>query len=101
MSSPRLSRSISVHTRLIAAYICCALLLGMFVVVEPAKAITIPNNIEPQLYYQTSGRERGPTVGDWYTTKTSASTDRKHRISIIVPSTINPSTTLTVTINDA
>lgn len=40
----------------------------------------------PTLDLQTSGRERPPENGDWYTTLTSASTDRVHRFFINIAS---------------
>ncbi|MEX0271754.1 hypothetical protein AB3R30_21765 [Leptolyngbyaceae cyanobacterium UHCC 1019] len=49
-----------------------------------AQVTTLPSNLNPSLTFQTSGRERPPEVGDWYTTRTSASTDRIHRFFISV-----------------
>lgn len=42
--------------------------------------VIFPTN--PEVLFQTSGPARGPGVGDWYTTATSASTDRLHRFFI-------------------
>ncbi|NJP09950.1 MAG: DUF11 domain-containing protein [Leptolyngbyaceae cyanobacterium RU_5_1] len=36
----------------------------------------------PQLNFQTSGPARGPGIGDWYTTATSASTVRRHEFFV-------------------
>ncbi len=47
-----------------------------------AGANTLPS--QAGLSFQTSSRERLPTIGDWYTTRTSASTDRVHRILVEV-----------------
>jgi len=49
-----------------------------------AQVTTLPSPLNPALTFQTTGRERGPNVGDWYTTRTSASTDRIHRFFISV-----------------
>jgi len=45
-----------------------------------AQTTTIPN--VPDLDFQTSGPARDANIGDWYTTRTSASTDRVHRFFI-------------------
>jgi len=51
---------------------------------QPAVAqlvnIVFPTN--PEVLFQTSGPSRGAGVGDWYTTQSSASTDRLHRFFI-------------------
>ncbi|RYG70520.1 DUF11 domain-containing protein [bacterium] len=47
-----------------------------------ARASTLPS--QANLQFQTSSRERDPGIGDWYTTRTSASTDRVHRILVEV-----------------
>ena len=54
------------------------------------------------LFFQTSGRERPPTIGDWYTTATSASADRVHRISIEITAAQLAAAggSVTVTVND-
>ncbi|PZV17224.1 MAG: hypothetical protein DCF22_03975 [Leptolyngbya sp.] len=49
-----------------------------------AQVTTLPSALNPALNFQTSGRERLPIIGDWYTTRTSASTDRIHRFFISV-----------------
>ena len=63
-------------------------------------AYTFPSS--DTLFFQTSGRERGATIGDWYTTKTSASTDRVHRISIEITAAQLAASggSVTVTVND-
>ncbi|MBW4647660.1 MAG: carboxypeptidase regulatory-like domain-containing protein [Kastovskya adunca ATA6-11-RM4] len=55
------------------------------------------------LNFQTSGPSRAPTVGDWYTTATSASTDRIHRISVsITPAMLAAGGgSVTITVQDA
>ncbi|HEX8464986.1 MAG TPA: hypothetical protein VF627_10260, partial [Abditibacterium sp.] len=50
--------------------------------IPSARASDIPS--QPFAELQTSGRSRGPGIGDWYTTATSASTDRVHRILVEV-----------------
>jgi uncharacterized repeat protein (TIGR01451 family) len=60
-------------------YLATALLLGGQGI---AHANTLPSN--PNLQFQTSSRNRDPGIGDWYTTQTSASTDRVHRILVEV-----------------
>lgn len=69
--------------------------LATVFVVNPQSALaqvtTLPSldNIGPTraLTFQTSGRDRAPGVGDWYTTSASASTDRVHRFLISVTPT--------------
>ncbi|MDX2243777.1 MAG: hypothetical protein NW224_24130 [Leptolyngbyaceae cyanobacterium bins.302] len=64
---------------------------------------TLPNQtLNPFVTFQTSGRERLPSVGDWYTTANSASTDRVHRFLIsITPSDLAAAGgSITVTILD-
>ena len=53
------------------------------------------------LSFQTSGPSRAATVGDWYTTSGSNSTDRRHRFVINVPSSALTNGSVTITINDA
>lgn len=36
------------------------------------------------VHFQTSGRERAATIGDWYTTASSSSTSRFHRFDIVI-----------------
>ncbi|EYB66988.1 hypothetical protein DEIPH_ctg055orf0018 [Deinococcus phoenicis] len=59
-----------------------AALLGL--ALPLAEAATIPTNTS--VYFQTSGRERAPTIGDWYTSKTSGNSDtnRFHRFDITI-----------------
>jgi fimbrial isopeptide formation D2 family protein/uncharacterized repeat protein (TIGR01451 family) len=59
---------------LVAALVCCP---------PSAQAqTTLPST--PGLNFQTSGPSRPPGIGDWYTTATSASTDRVHRFFISI-----------------
>ncbi|MBD2084380.1 isopeptide-forming domain-containing fimbrial protein [Trichocoleus sp. ST-U3] len=59
---------------LVAALVCCS---------PSAQAqTTLPST--PGLNFQTSGPSRPPGIGDWYTTATSASTDRVHRFFISI-----------------
>jgi hypothetical protein len=61
----------------------CSVALALTQIVPlGAQAATLPS--QPGLQFQTSGRERAPGIGDWYTTTTSASTDRIHRYVIDV-----------------
>ena len=62
-----------------------AVLTGLVVALclnTSSHAQTVPST--PNLVFQTSGRERGADIGDWYTTKSSASADRVHRFTIEV-----------------
>ena len=74
------------------------LVLGLMLV-RPALAQEFPKY--PNLYFQTSGRERVPGIGDWYTTKTSASTDRVHRVSISITEDMLAAGNVTILIKDA
>ncbi len=60
-----------------------ALLLGTASIAS-AQTTTFPS--ANTLNFQTSGRERTPSVGDWYTSLTTASTQRFHRYVISVTS---------------
>jgi protocatechuate 3,4-dioxygenase beta subunit len=53
---------------------------------SPAAAQTVLPSF-PGLNFQTSGPQRGPGIGDWYTTATSASPDRVHRFFISITPT--------------
>jgi len=79
--------------------ITCSVLAGL--VARPAGAVVFPS--VAGVDYQTSGRERPPTIGDWYTTRTSASTDRMHRILVeITPEQLAAAGgTVVVTVLDA
>lgn len=57
----------------------------------------------PGLNFQTSGRSRAATIGDWYTTSTSAATDRMHRFPINITQQMITAAggSVTVTVNDA
>ena len=62
-----------------------ALLAGL--AFSMAGAATIPSN--PSVYFQTSGRERPATIGDWYTTNptggtASSNTTRFHRFDLTI-----------------
>ncbi|MBM0741673.1 DUF11 domain-containing protein [Phormidium sp. CLA17] len=63
-------------------------ILAAALAINPQSAIaqvtTLPSPLNPALTFQTTGRERPPEVGDWYTTLNSASTDRIHRFFISV-----------------
>ena len=63
-------------------------------------AQTVPST--PNLFFQTSGRERPATIGDWYTTKESNSTDRVHRFTIEVTQEqlTDAGGAVTLTVND-
>lgn len=53
--------------------------------------------------FQTSGRSRAATIGDWYTTETSSSTDRIHRFAVDVTQQMITASggSVRITINDA
>ena len=70
------------------AILCC---LGM-----PARAATFPSVADVDL--QTSGCQRAPTIGDWYTTAPSASTARYNEFFVFITPAMAPAT---VTILDA
>ncbi len=59
-----------------------SLFTGLLFTGVSARAGILPS--QPTAELQTSGRSRPPGVGDWYTTATSASTDRVHRILVEV-----------------
>ena len=65
-----------------------------------AHAQTVPST--PNLYFQTSGRERPATIGDWYTSKESSSADRIHRffIEVTQEQLTDAGGSVTLTVND-
>ena len=69
-------------------------------VTATAHAQTVPST--PNLYFQTSGRERPASIGDWYTTKDSSSTDRIHRffIEVTQEQLTDAGGSVTLTVND-
>jgi hypothetical protein len=76
------------------------------VVTEPLEprrlfAVTFPSTAG--LEFQTNGPQRPPTIGDWYTTATSASTDRAHYALIeVTPEMLAAGGgTVGITVNDA
>lgn len=75
-----------------------ALGLILFLAV-PALAETFPT--QAHLRFQTSGPSRAATIGDWYTTSTSGSTDRRHRFAVNVTAEMLAAGNVTVTVNDA
>jgi uncharacterized repeat protein (TIGR01451 family) len=81
-----------------------AMLAAMLLNPDLAYAQTrLPSANNPSLTFQTSGRERGPNVGDWYTTQSSASSDRVHRffINITAADLAAAGGSITVFIDDA
>ena len=73
--------------RITSGLISLAAALAIHPQAAVAQVTTLPSALNPALTFQTTGRERPPIVGDWYTTLTSASTDRIHRFFIsITPS---------------
>jgi len=66
-----------------------------------ALAVVYPTN--PGMYYQTNGRNDPPSIGDWYTTTASGSTDPLHRIvvEITAPQLAACGGICTITIQDA
>lgn len=53
--------------------------------------------------FQTSGRSRPATIGDWYTTESSSSTDRIHRFAVNITQQMIAASggSVTITVNDA
>lgn len=67
-----------------------------------AQTTTLPST--PGLNFQTSGPSRAPTIGDWYTTATSASGDRVHRFAVGITAQMIAASSggsVSITINDA
>ncbi len=62
---------------------------------------TLPN--VPNLDFQTSGPARGATIGDWYTSRGTASTDRLHRffIDITAQDLVDAGGSIVITVNNA
>ncbi len=83
------SNFLSVHLmrrfpRVTGGFLSLVATLALYPQAAIAQVTTLPSTLNPALTFQTSGRERPPGVGDWYTTLTSASTDRIHRFFISV-----------------
>ncbi len=74
---------------------------ALFFASSLAFAGTLPS--QPNLAFQTSGQQRPPGIGDWYTTATSSSTDRTHRFIVEVSQALLDANggNVTVTISDA
>ena len=72
------------YHRITSGLISIAAVLAINPQAAIAQVTTLPSALNPSLTFQTTGRERPPIVGDWYTTLTSASTDRIHRFFISV-----------------
>jgi uncharacterized repeat protein (TIGR01451 family) len=83
-----------IRHRVLAGVLLLAMAPAAFAVLFPTTA---------NVSFQTSGRERAPTIGDWYTTRTSASTDRLHRIEVEITATQLAACggSCTITIGDA
>lgn len=81
--------------------IICGLIAWLVAMAGPVTAAVFPS--VAGVDFQTSGRERPPTIGDWYTSSASASTDRMHRILIEVTASQLAAAggTLIVTVSDA
>ena len=62
---------------------------------------TLPS--QPSLAFQTSGTSRPATIGDWYTTAGSSSTDRRHRFLVEVSQQLLDANggIVNITVNDA
>ena len=58
---------------------------------------------QPNVVFQTSSPTRPPTVGDWYTTQTSSSTDRIHRFVVDITQAMITANggSVSITVNDA
>ena len=72
------------YHRITSGLISIATVLAINPQAAISQVTTLPSALNPSLTFQTTGRERLPQVGDWYTTLTSASTDRIHRFFISV-----------------
>ena len=79
-----LAHSARGYRRITSGLISIAAVLAINPQAAIAQVTTLPSALNPSLTFQTTGRERPPIVGDWYTTLTSASTDRIHRFFISV-----------------
>ncbi len=79
-----LAQSVRGYRRITSGLISIAAVLAINPQAAIAQVTTLPSALNPDLTFQTTGRERPPQVGDWYTTITSASTDRIHRFFISV-----------------
>jgi uncharacterized repeat protein (TIGR01451 family) len=77
------------------------LLVLMTAFAATALAVVYPTDVN--MYYQTNGRSDPATIGDWYTTTASGSTDDIHRIfvEITAPQLASCGGTCTITIQDA
>jgi hypothetical protein len=58
------------------------LLIGAWLLLIAPTAFAVLFPTTPNVAFQTSGQLRPANIGDWYTTSTSASTDRVHRIEV-------------------
>ncbi|WP_272976536.1 DUF11 domain-containing protein [Deinococcus geothermalis] len=70
------------HLSFLPRFLWTLLVLLGSLALPPAEAGNFP--VSANVYFQTSGRERAPTIGDWYTSKTSGSTTRFHRFDITI-----------------
>jgi uncharacterized repeat protein (TIGR01451 family) len=83
-STTRTTRAISVGKSWLIGGAAALSTLAFYQKPVQAQVTTLPAATNPSLTFQTSGPSRGANVGDWYTTATSASTDRIHRFFISV-----------------
>lgn len=86
-----------------ASFFSLLLLLLLLLAAGPVagRAATLP--AQPNVVFQTSARGRAPSVGDWYTTATSSSTDRMHRFVVDVTQAMLTANggSVSITVNDA
>ncbi len=89
------------HLRGSVKYALSLALIMLVAFAAAALAVVYPTN--PTMYYQTSGRSDPATIGDWYTTTASSSTDDLHRFpfEITAPQLAACGGTCTITVQDA
>src|SRR5207247_1357814 len=64
-----------------------------------ARAISLPNDLAANCWFQTNGRDVPITSGDWYTSTATSSTDHRHLFQIGIPA--GAAFPVTVTVIDA
>jgi hypothetical protein len=68
-----------------AAIAAVGLMVAVLVLTGSAEAATLPSDGGPTCWFQTNGREVTPDEGDWYTSRLTASSDRRHLFQLFVP----------------
>lgn len=89
------------HLRGRAKYALSLLIVLAIAFAAAVLAVVYPTNAN--MYYQTNGRSDPATIGDWYTTTASGSTDDIHRIvfEITIAQLASCGGTCTITVQDA